>query len=341
MGYVCGVKATRTDYRPGRRNRRVPPPSGTPRRIPLLRLLLLAGLGAYLYASFDDLWPRVRAAVQPAAWWNAVFAGSDADAEPVSASWSGDSSRVVVQCPQGFDAACCGELETIQPGICGTTRALRAKAVWKKAVAVSETSPLSVEAGAVVSELGEWGYELKALRGRDASGAWHFRRQGTASFCDTRRGCLGDRAPRAPLADARLHAPAFTIPDAPGTWVSSSARVRAALPGRITAVDSVPGGGVRVRVYHGSERYIEYGPLHPVPGVEPGVLVRTGSLLGNAPSHAGRHRLDVRVRQAGSFVPAERFWNVTAMTPDLSDASMQHVDAPFAPPQPDGTEAGS
>lgn len=319
-GYVFGVKGIRSDYRPGHRSRRVPPPSGkTPRRFPLVRILLLAGLAAFIYASFDEAWPRLRAMVQPAAWWDAIFARTGADEKPARTVWSRDSSRVVVQCPQGIGPACCEDLDAVQPGLCGSARAIHAKAAWKKAIA-SNAAIQSVEARASFQDNPDGQeFELAAVRGRDASGEWNFQRRGDAAFCDARRGCLGDPAPRAPLADARLYIDGTAGPDAASDWVSASAHVRAVLPGRITAVDSAP-GGVRVRVYHGAERYVEYGPLVPAAGVAPGALVRAGSLLGNAPAHAGRHRLSVRVRQAGGPVPAEQFWNVTATAAGLPDA---------------------
>jgi hypothetical protein len=301
------VRLSHADFRPGKRPRYVP--SGSPRRkLPLIRIALLLGLGFLVYTGFDEYWPRLRDSVQPAALWARAF-GSGAPAATLAAAWSGDSSRITLECPRGLTGACCEALRPAGPDLCGEAAALMTKARRKGAIRVGarQEGTLQLEARAVVSDLGDWGFQLSGLRGRDGAGVFLFRRAaGAAAWCDAARGCLREPAPRAPLAGGLLR----EEPGAGPRWTAPGAQVRAVLPGRVAAVTKAR-DGMRVRVYHGRELYTDYGPLTPAAGVKSGALVKAGSHLGNAPGAGGEgHTLTVRVRQAGLNVDPAAFWNV-------------------------------
>jgi hypothetical protein len=314
------VKPTHADFRPGKRPRYVP--SGAPRRkIPVLRIALLIALGLLVYTRFDDYWPRLRDTVNPVSLWRQAFGQPEVAAtDAVFPVWSRDSSRVMWKCTQGLAGACCASLRSVHPDLCGEASALLAKARWKHLVdAPSVTGKnrltLQLEARAVVSDLGDWSFELSGLQGRDPAGNYLLRRAaGSSAWCDAGRGCLRDLLPRAPLPQGRLQDGA----DAAGLWTASGGQVGAILPGRVVALDSVPrnggeGGGMRVEVYHGRELYAFYGPLTPAPGVRAGALVKAGSHLGSAPvlgDGESGHALLVQVRQAGQNLDPAAFWGV-------------------------------
>lgn len=354
------MRLSHADYRPGKRPRFVP--SGPPRRkFPLIRIVLLLALGLFIYARFDSLWTMARTAAAPLAIWNKTAGSTEGKNSGSSAlTWSGDSSRVTVSCPRGLDATCCEHLDGVERGLCGSARAVLGHARWRGALKPAreaasgraEARPQQWEARAVVSDLGDWGYELSGLRGRDDAGSFAYRRAAGASWCEPRRGCLSPalkpaRA-RAPLADGRL----VEFGGAEGvrggatvvTWISSSPRVRAVLPGRIVSVDASPratesdgsDASARpavVRVYHGAELYATYDGIVPAAGVQPGALVKAGSWLGDlaatrAGAGAGGYLLSMSLRQAGQPADAALLWEqapvpeaplVSARSPSAGD----------------------
>jgi hypothetical protein len=281
---------------------------------------MLLALGLLVYTRFDDYWPRVRAAVSPASLWRSAFGPSEAEAPALALVWSRDSSRVALECPRGLTGDCCETLEPASPELCAEASALLAKARWKKAVSGTGNPPLQplrLEGRAVVSDLGDWTYELSGLGGRDPSGAFQYRREqrtsGTTAWCDTRRGCLKDPAPRAPLANGRMHVGGEAARrDGASLWTAGDPEVRAVLPGRVVAAEAVQDmkGVTIVRVYHGRELYADYGPLQAATGVKPGALVRSGSHLGFAPRHPAGYALQVRLRQGGQNLDPAAFWGV-------------------------------
>jgi hypothetical protein len=306
-----------SDFRPGKRPRFVP--SGSPRRrIPLIRIALLLAFGLFVYSGFDEYWPRLREAVNPAALWRDTFAQpASPPAGSLTVVWSNDSSRVTLECPLGLTGACCEALHAADQNLCSEATALLTKARWKRAIAspVREEAPLQLEARAVVSDLGDWSFELSGLRGRDPAGNFLFRRTtGSGAWCDPGRGCLGSPVPRIPLAEGRLLG---RTAGGAALWIAVGPHVRAVLPGRIVAVDPVPSvsgevtgvpGAARVRVYHGSELYTSYEPVRTAANVKPGALVKAGSHLGGAPRTATGYALTVRVRQAGQNLSPLVFW---------------------------------
>jgi murein DD-endopeptidase MepM/ murein hydrolase activator NlpD len=313
------VKPTHADFRPGKRPRFVP--SGKPRRkIPLIRIALLISFGLLVYTRFDDYWPRLRQVATSASPFAATASQASTAAsarfgalEPV---WARDSSRATLACAAGLEPDCCDALESLNAGLCGEAEALFAKARWKQRLSAARApagkSALLFEARAIVSDLGDWGLELSGVRGHDLSGVYVFRRTaGTALWCDTRRGCLRDPLPRAPLAQGRLQEDRADagLGSAKSHWVSFARQVLAVLPGRVVSVDSVS-GGARVRVYHGREIYAEYGPLRPAAGVRAGVSVKAGSHLGDALAGLEGSALTVRVRQAGQWRDPAEFWGI-------------------------------
>ena|GEM_PF-3758113 len=322
------MRLSHADYRPGKRPRFVP--SGPPRRkFPLIRIVLLLALGVFVYAKFDDLWNGVRSVANPVTLWNKITGSGEAtasgsvDGKAGRLIWSADSSRVSLECAGGLTKDCCEHLGRADAGLCQATKALLEKARWKGALTRTvATRPLRIEARAVVGDLGEWGYELAGLNGRDGAGHFGFRRAaGSQAWCDARRGCLRASTARAPLLDGHLVRDAAGGPPETvraGTtfvkWSSGSPRVRAVLPGRVAKV--TPFGSdtsaVTVMVYHGAELYVSYGPLRPVTGVKPGALVKAGSYLGDArgTTAEGGYALNVGLRQAGRPVDAVAFWGL-------------------------------
>jgi hypothetical protein len=319
------VPLSQTDFRPGKRPRYVP--SGSPRRkFPLIRLLLLLGLGVFIYTKFDTLWASVRSVVDPVAVWQSLTGGEAPESRSGSALvWSDDSSRVTLTCKSGLTRECCAQLNHADGDLCGATTALLEKARWKAVLTPGKKTdhPLHIEARAVVSDLGDWGFELSGVRGRDGSGTFTFRRSaGSHAWCEIHRGCLKAPLARAPLTDGRLVSAGGAEAVYGGTtvvrWVSASSRVRAMLPGRITAVlnNTAPAGdapsrdtaapaSVTIKVYHGGELYATYGPLRPAQGVKAGVLVKSGSYLGDAMAASGSLRVPQELDAASPDQPLE------------------------------------
>jgi hypothetical protein len=245
--------------------------------------------------------------------------------------WSADSSVLALDCPRGLAGACCEALDRASTGLCGEASSLVARARWKGFLGRKAASGyLRLEASAMTEASHESGtarkLALSQLAGIDNLGGFVLRRRGEARvWCDggaRSRGCLGGRAaPVAPLADARLEPR-----DSSGaaTWVSGSRWVRAALPGRISSVDSVA-GGVIVRLYHGFELYTAYGPLQAAPGVRRGAAVKAGSHLGDAPVRGAFRALAVRVRSGGRSLDPAAFWNarLLAAAPFADDETLE------------------
>jgi hypothetical protein len=287
---------------------------------------LLLALAAFVYVRFDAYWPRLRQAVASVSPWHGSSgktASTDAGAVNAQArgpaqgtvKWSPDSSLIALDCPRGIAGACCEALDRASPGLCGEATSLMSRANWKGVLDKRAASGfLRFEARAVPEEASRR-LALSGLAGRDDRGGFILRRRASdLAWCEGSRGCLGDRpSPASPLSDAKLERGTGGA----GTWVSPSPWVRAALPGRIAAVDSVE-GGVIVRLYHGYELYTTYGPLQPAPGVRPGAIVKTGSHLGDAPARGALHALAVRVRQAGRLLDPAAFWGMSGAR--LSDA---------------------
>ncbi|HLU69289.1 MAG TPA: hypothetical protein VKZ88_00815 [Fibrobacteria bacterium] len=319
------MKVKHTDFRPARRPRYVP--SGRPRRkFPLIRILLLIALGLFVYSRLDTLWAVASESLRPATVWHkvtgAIFGGDESSGE-LPLAWSRDSSRVTLDCPRGLDAACCESLSAVNENLCGATAALLEKARWQGELSGPRETPrpLRLEARAVVSDLGEWSHELAGVRGEDPSGPYAYRRAaGSHAWCDARRGCLTRPRAQPPLAAGRLLSSGRADPIRGGAtivqWVAATPRVRAILPGRVTAVDSATGRGPAaiVHVYHGTELYATYGPLTPAAGVRPGALVKTGSYLGDAPApvKTGLYRLTMNIRQGGQPLDAATLWGQAA-----------------------------
>lgn len=338
------VKVKHADFRPVKRPRYAPT-GRPPRRFPLIRILVLVALGAFVYTRFETLWTMASNTLNPVKVWNKatapLFGDGDADPQGVRPVWSGDSSRVTFSCPHGLDAGCCHSLTAVDATLCGTAEAVLEKARWHGALARSLTAgrPLHLEARAVVSDLGVWSHELAGVRGDDPSGPFAYRRAaGAGTWCDGRRGCLTRATARAPLAEGRLASPpAATDPVRGGAtdvhWLAATPRVRAILPGRVIAVDSSGGdAGVIVRVHHGMELYAAYGPITPAPGVTPGALVKTGSYLGDAPAAGGGYRLAMSLKQGGQPVDAATLWEQAArravFLPFASDSGARLAGAP-------------
>jgi hypothetical protein len=304
------VKPSHGDYKPSGRRRHVP--SGRPRRrIPLIRVALLLALAAFLYTRFDAYGPRLRQALSPLSLRLGMGDRSRADgrdARRVAAKWSPDSSLLALDCPRGLAGACCDTLDRASPGLCGEATALRARAAWSRLLGKPATPEYLRLQARVAPDAPTRRLALSGLSGRDARGGFLLRRRDAdGAWCDASRGCLESRPdPVDPLSGAKLEA---VDGDGAATWVSASPWVRAALPGRVAAVDSA-GGGVLVRVYHGYELYTVYGPLQAAPGVRPGAIVTAGSHLGDAPARGALHALAVRVRQAGRVLDAAAFWGV-------------------------------
>lgn len=293
----------------------------------MIRIVLLLALGLFIYTRFDSLWTVVRETAKPLAVWNKVRTpGTTKTVSSAALAWSDDSSRVTVNCPRGLDAACCENLNTVDRGLCGSARALLGHARWRGALKLSREAaaerPQQWDARATVSDLGDWGYELAGARGRDDAGSFAYRRSASGSWCEPKRGCLtpalkSARA-REPLVDGRLvdfgGADVVRGGATVVTWVSSSPRVRAVLPGRVVALEPLDAEAkasprVNVRVYHGAELYATYGPVAAAAGVEPGALVKAGSWLGDlAPGRAGGYVLTMGLRQAGQPADAARLW---------------------------------
>jgi hypothetical protein len=328
------MRLSHADFRPGKRPRYAP--SGPPRRkVPLIRIVLLIGLGIFVYTRFDTMWSGVRDFVNPDKVWHKLTGQSDENRDgTLKLTWSSDSSRVSLECPRGLNAACCESLADADGDLCGEASALLEKAQWKRALQGKDLGkqPLFVEGRAVVSDLGDWGFELSDLRGRDAAGAFVYRRAaGSQAWCDTRRGCLKPLLPRAPLLDGRLSAMgdlkgSESTAGATSQWLSGSPRVRSVLPGRVVAVIAAQ-PHVFVRVYHGGERYVTYGPLKAAPGVKPGVMVKLGSHLGDAAMRPGTggYSLTVRLRDGGRPSSAESFWGIRP-EPALPDGPLPTDD---------------
>jgi hypothetical protein len=300
------VKLSQADFRPRKRLRHVP--RGSPKRgFPLIRLALLLAAAVLIYTRFDDIWPRVRDAMNPSSAWTAIsgaFGPDEARENGPAPEWSADSSRFFLDCPGRLDAACCAAAGAISPDLCGEAAALLARARWKRAAGELREG-LRLEGRAVVNDLGIWDHELSGMRGRDESGAFHFRLAAGGRWCDAGRGCLGNPAPTLPLAGGRSRPagePAATL------WTGDSPRVRALLPGRVMAVEPLAAGGARVRVYHGREIYADYEPIRPAPGVQPGARVRAGSHLGDAPRTGSGHAFTLRLLQTGLPVDPAGFW---------------------------------
>ncbi len=318
------MRPTHGDYRPGARRRNVSrnvPRGGTRRKFPLIRIILALALGFFIYSRFDDYWPRVREALDFTPPWAGDRAQDEPPADATAQRWAADSSRLALECRQGLSGTCCEALEAASRGLCGETEALLARARWMGAVTEGGTgtpdAPLRVEAQRNADD-GEGRLALSGLTGRDAKGVFRFRRSGSGTagagaWCEASRGCLRGfgASPAAPLSQGRLEASASSATLGEAVWTSASPWVRAALPGHIVSVDSTAAGSI-VRVYHGFELYVAYGPLRAAPGVRPGAVVKAGSHLGDALPRGSTRALPVRVRKAGRDLDPAAFWGVRA-----------------------------
>ncbi len=306
------------------------PRGAAPRKFPLIRILLLVGLGVFLYTRVDDLRPRLREVLDLPAKWREARAREDArPADAPASQWSADSSRFALECRQGLAGACCETLEAVSRGLCGEAGALLRRAGWKGVIAHgAETSASSLRIEAR-REPGDARLALSGLAGRDAGGAFRFRRSGSEGdgpWCEAARGCLrgSTASPAPPLAQGRLEL-SGDIASGEAVWVSASPRVRAVLPGRVVSTDSAAAGTV-VRVYHGFELYVSYGPLRVAPGVRSGAAVKTGSHLGDALPRGTSHAVAIRVRKAGRDLDPAAFWAVRAARTAGEDALYSRLD---------------
>jgi hypothetical protein len=314
---------SQADFRPKRRSGVVP--SGKPRRkIPLLRILLLLLIAFFVYLKFDSLWAGVRA-LNPVALWDRAFGGDRAAPDDrARPAWSADSSEFSLECPLGL-RNCCETVPRSGAGVCREAGALLAKARARGLVppAASEAaeSRLRLRARAGVSRAGHGFFELTALQGR-ASGKtgapFALRKNASGIWCDARHLCLSRPSPRSPLASGKL----LGVPGSPGAarWVSASSAVHPVLSGRVTTVDSVP-GGARVRIYHGGELYTSYEPLRLAAGAKPGAMVTPGSVLGDAPWLAAGYTVYLRVRRAGLNLDPAEFFSVQPAADETDTAA--------------------
>lgn len=289
----------------------------------MIRVALLLALAIFVYIGFSDYWPHLRQAVASVSPWHrssdktsrtegapAAQASENPQAKgavPGVVRWAADSSLIALDCPHGLAGACCEALDGASPGLCGEATSLMGRANWNGVLDKRAAAGYLRFGAQAMPDEPTRRLALSGLAGRDDRGGFVLRRRAAdRAWCEESRGCLGDRpSPASPLSDAKLERGA----DGAGTWVSPSPWVRASLPGRISAVDSVE-GGVIVRLYHGYELYTTYGPLQPAPGVRPGAIVKTGSHLGDAPARGALHALAVRVRQAGRLLDPAVFWGM-------------------------------
>ncbi len=301
---------TNADFRPKKRSGVVP--SGKPRRkIPVLRILLLIAVAFFTYLKFDSIWSGVRA-LNPVAVWDKTFGGPHAAPDSLARpAWSPDSSTFTLECPYGL-RGCCESAPASATGICRQAEALLNKARVRQVLGpVAPDAPLRLHARAGVSRTGHGIFNLAALQGRatagkSSGGSFALRKNSAGIWCDTRQVCLTATGPKAPLALGRLQTG--------GRWVSASSAVHPVLPGRITAVDSVP-GGVRIRIYHGGELYTSYEPLRLTAGAKaapltPGSRVGPQTVLGDAPWLSAGYTVLVRARRAGLNVTPSDFFAV-------------------------------
>ena len=298
---------TNADFRPKKRSGVVP--SGKPRRkIPVLRILLLIAVATFAYLKFDSVWSGVRA-LNPVALWDKTFGGPRPVADNLTRpAWSPDSSEFTLECPTGL-RGCCETAPASATGICRQAGALLNKARVRQTLgAVAVDAPLRLHARAGVSRTGHGVFNLSALQGRTGSGkssggSFALRKNSAGVWCDTRQVCLSAPGPKAPLALGRL--------GSAGRWVSASSAVHPVLPGRITGIDSVP-GGTRVRIYHGGELYTTYEPLTGA-SLKPGAQVTPRTVLGDAPWLAAGYTVILRARRGGLNLDPSDFFAVQAL----------------------------
>ena len=334
---------THSDFRPKKRSGVVP--SGKPRRkIPLLRILLLIVVAFFVYLKFDSIWSGVRHVANPTALWERAFGHPLPAVDNVPRpAWSPDSTEFTLDCPRGLRGCCDGaSFSPNASAICRQAGALLAKAQSRQVLgAVAPESPLRLYARAGVSRTGHTVFDLTALQGRSAQGqssggTFAFRQNAAGVWCDSRHVCLTDPVPQAPLTAGRLLRSADESSEA-GRWVSASSVVHPVLPGRITGVDSVP-GGVRVRIYHGGELYTTYEPLHLPAGtaaaaLKPGMAVTRATVLGDAPWLAAGYTVTLRARRAGLSLDPAYFFSMqpTAAADEAEGADGATADSTTPP----------
>jgi hypothetical protein len=301
----------------------------------------LIGVAIFVYAKFDDYWPSLRVALNPATAWDRLLGreAAAAPAAPSRAAWSADSSRLTLDCPAGLGEgnACC-EAASARPirGLCRQAAVLLGRARWKGMLSAgSEKAALRLEGRAAFSDEGFAVYELAGLRGRDGSGGFSFQQGDAGTWCESRRGCLSTPSPRAPLSGGRLvRGPGEKTAE----WIAASSAVHPSLPGRVVGIDSVQ-GGARVRLYHGRELYTSYEPVRLAAGpsaLKPGTPVTAGTVLGAAPGGPKGYTVYMRIRRAGLAPDPFDFFSLRA--PQETDPADPSADT--AATAQDTTSAG-
>ncbi len=274
------------------RFRRAHPGARRRRNIPVLRVFLLVGCGAFVYARFDSIWSRLRPARRAAS--APMHDASYSGPESLPLRFNADSTEVSVDCRGVGERACCGSLARLSPSLRGETEAVLAKARWRHAL---EGRILLTGIRLRILSEGPEKARILALEGRDGKGAFRYARAleaegpGAGIWCDSRRGCLARPAPRPALRNA-FYPEVFPV-----------------LPGRVTRVDSVGPGLFRVAVYHGRELYTVYDPLVRVAaGLKAGSPADPLRPLGDAVADSVGNPLHFQAVQAGMPLDPEDFF---------------------------------
>ena len=300
-------------------------PSGSRRKIPLIRILLLVVAAVLVYRKFDDFWPKFRSFVgHPKVVHSVGVSGN--------AAWiySGDSTRAVLNCSRFKETDYCPFMEELQPGLCGQVRATLEKARRLDALNAPVLSRVELYLPGTESQDVHKTVVLVRVEGRDSKGKFRYERTGEdpfSSLCDSARGCLKSPSPRLPLeygrtagADANVNATGESF----SRWTSKTSSVFPVLPGRIFHVDSLGPDNHRAVLYHGNELYTTYEGLdHIAAGLKNGALVDPFKAIGYAApvdslelSDSSKYRMSFRVEQAGMFLDPLDFLAVGEHSPN-------------------------
>ena len=308
------MKLPEADFRPKRRAGHVP--SGSHRKIPIIRILLILVAAVAVYQKFDAFFPKLHAWLKPAH----PSQGVKAEFTPSGNSrwsFSRDSTHATLNCSHLDEADYCRYLEQQRQGLCGQVRALLEKARWFGALKAPVLSRIEVRLSK--TESSESGI-LAGLQGHDVAGKFRYERaNGDPAFpwCDSTRGCLSPPSPRFPLTQGKIED--ARSGDTISLLSSRTSSVFPVLSGMVIGLDSLSPENHRVLLYHGRELYTLYEGLRRVaPDLKSGTRVEPLESIGTIGAIAQAdslalpdtstypYQMGFRVEQAGMILdPAE------------------------------------
>ncbi len=289
------MKLSDADFRPKHRSRTVRKPAA---RRPILRILLLLGLGALAYFQFDRVWNWMGT------WFQRPAKSGTSQSEIPSntaITWTmeegGEARKGYCQ---GDLEACWEEVDVAYPGLGGHLQSLQSRIISRgyKPVEASQWSwsVLPSDKGRVTNH--PW--ILASLN--DGRSVWRRHALGSEfTYCRNESDCLSEPLARLPLLEGYGRAaptPPYSI-----HWRADQADVYPLWKGLVRAIDTLNSGSLQVIVDHGRLRTVAYGGLSQVHNLKPGTEVLPGKSLGSAhPDGSGRFEMELTGKVADTPV---------------------------------------